>query len=64
MKSSQLYLGAIVLGVIVLIIGILFEVGVFGVHHTLPYIVLGVGVILLLIGIIGMVVGRSKSPAS
>ncbi len=63
MKNSQLFLGAIVIGVIALIIGILFELKLFGTHHTLPYLLLAVGVILLIVGIVGMVVGRPKSAA-
>jgi hypothetical protein len=63
-KTSQLYLGAIVVGVIALVVGILFEMKLFGNHHILPYAALGVGVVLLLVGIVGMVVGRSKSAAS
>ena len=63
MKNSQLFLGAIVLGVIALIVGVLFLVGLFGTHHSLPYIVLAIGVILVIVGIVGMVVGKPKSAA-
>jgi len=55
-----MYTGAIALGVIVLIIGILLVAGVFGAHHTLPYIVLIVGAILLIIGIVGMATARRR----
>lgn len=63
MKNTQLFLGAIVLGVIVLIVGILFVLGLFGTHHSLPYILIGLGVLLLIVGIVGMVVGKPKSAA-
>ena len=60
MQTSQLYTGAIGLGVIVLIIGILLVAGIFGTHHTLPYIVLVVGAILVIIGIVGMATTRRR----
>ena len=58
--NSQLSTGAIGLGVIVLIIGILLLAGIFGAHHTLPYIVLVVGAILVIVGIIGMATTRRR----
>lgn len=63
MKNSQLYVGAVVLGVLALIVGVLLLANVFGTHHTLPYIALAVGAILVIIGIAGMVVSRPKGPA-
>jgi uncharacterized membrane protein HdeD (DUF308 family) len=60
-KNTQLFVGAIVLGVIALIVGVLFILNLFGTHHTLPYIILAVGVILVIVGIVGMVVGKPKS---
>jgi hypothetical protein len=57
MKNFQLYLAAIVLGVIALIVGILYLSGaVLGYHQTRGYAGLGAGVILLIIGVVGMVV--------
>jgi hypothetical protein len=57
MKNFQLYLVAIVLGVIALIVGILYLSGaVLGTHPTRGYVGVGAGVILLIIGIAGMVV--------
>ncbi len=57
MKNFQLYLAAIVLGVIALIVGILYLSGaVLGYHPTRGYVGLGAGVILLIIGIAGMIV--------
>lgn len=61
MKNSQLFMGAIVLGVLALIVGVLYLANILlGYHPTRAYIALGVGVILLLIGIVGMVVTRSR----
>jgi hypothetical protein len=58
MKNSQIYIGAIVLGVLALIVGAISFTGVLGTHHTLPYIALVVGAILVIIGAVGMVVVR------
>ncbi|HLQ30588.1 MAG TPA: hypothetical protein VK140_15250 [Ktedonobacteraceae bacterium] len=58
MKNSQIYIGAIVLGVLALIVGAISFTSVLGVHHTLPYIALAVGAILVIIGAVGMVVVR------
>jgi len=64
MKNLQLYIGAIVLGVLALIVGVLYLANILLGHHpTRGYVALGVGVILLLIGIVGMVVNRPKGPA-
>lgn len=62
MKNSQLYIAAIVLGVIALIVAILFFANVLGTHHLLPYVALIVGIVLILIGVGGMVM-RSRGPA-
>ncbi len=56
MKNVQLYVAAIVLGVIALIVGILYLSSVLGHHPARGYAGLGAGVILLIIGIVGMVV--------
>jgi uncharacterized membrane protein HdeD (DUF308 family) len=59
MKNSQLYLGALVLGVLALIVGLLMlSTSLFGTHHTLPLIALVVGAILVIVGVAGMVVMR------
>ncbi|HYK86275.1 MAG TPA: hypothetical protein VEV19_12965 [Ktedonobacteraceae bacterium] len=55
MNNAQIYMGALVLGVIALILGVLFYLGVFGTHHTLVYAAFGVGVVLVIIGVAGMV---------
>jgi uncharacterized membrane protein HdeD (DUF308 family) len=60
MKNSRLYIGAIVLGVLALVVGLLFLANLFGTHHTLPYIALAVGAVLIIVGVVGMVVMRRK----
>ena len=61
MRNSQLYVSIIVIGVLALIVGILLLAKVFGEHHTLPYITLVVGAILVIVGLIGMFGSRSRS---
>jgi hypothetical protein len=59
MRDLQLYVAAIVLGVIALIVGVLYVSGaVLGYHPTRGYAGLGAGVVLLIIGIVGMVIRR------
>jgi uncharacterized membrane protein HdeD (DUF308 family) len=60
MRNSQLYIGAIVLGVLALVVGLLLLANLFGVHHTLPYIALAVGAVLVIVGVAGMVVTRRR----
>jgi len=60
MRNSTIYLGAIVLGVIALIVGILYYTGTLGNHPTRAYAGLGVGIVLVIIGIVGMVVVRRR----
>ena len=60
MKNSQLYIGAIVLGVLALVVGLLFLANLFGTHHTLPYIALVVGAVLIIVGVVRMVVMKRK----
>ena len=61
MKNSQLYVSVIVIGVLVLVVGVLLLAKVFGEHHTLPYIALVVGAILVIAGVVGIVTTRSRS---
>lgn len=64
MKNLQLYIGAIVLGVLALVVGVLYIANILlGYHPTRGYVAIAVGAILLIIGIAGMVVGRPKGPA-
>ncbi len=61
LRNTQLYIGAIVLGVLALIVGVMFIANILlGFHPTRAYIAFGVGIILLLVGIVGMVSTRSK----
>ena len=61
LRNTQLYIGAIVLGVLALIVGVMFIANILlGYHPTRAYIAFGVGIILLLVGIIGMVSTRSR----
>jgi len=64
MKNLQLYVGAIVLGVLALIVGVFYLANILlGYHPTRAYVAIVVGAILLIIGIAGMVVSRPKGPA-
>ncbi len=62
MRYYQLYIGAIILGVLALILGVLYLANILGYHPTRAYVALGVGVILIIIGVVGMIVSRSKGP--
>ena len=62
MKNSMLYVGVIVVGVIALIIGVLYLANVFGDHPTRAYVALGAGVVLVIIGIGGMMMSRTRGP--
>jgi len=62
MSNNQLYLGAIILGVLGILLGVLYLTNILGYHPTRAYVALGVGVILLVIGIAAMVVRRPKNP--
>lgn len=61
MRNRAIYYGAIIIGIIALIIGILYTAGVFGLHPVRGPIILAVGAILVIIGIIGMFMARSRS---
>jgi uncharacterized membrane protein HdeD (DUF308 family) len=64
MKNLQLYVGAIVLGVLALVVGVFYLVNILlGYHPTRAYVAIAVGAILLIIGIAGMVVSRPKDQA-
>ncbi|HKF35856.1 MAG TPA: hypothetical protein VKB35_03055 [Ktedonobacteraceae bacterium] len=64
MKNLQLYIGAIVLGVLAVVVGVLYVANVaLGYHPTRGYVAIGVGAILVIIGIAGMVASRPKGPA-
>lgn len=63
MRNAAVYIGALVLGVIALIVGILYLSGaVLGSHPTRGYVGIGAGIILLAIGVVGFIVGaRSRA---
>jgi uncharacterized membrane protein HdeD (DUF308 family) len=64
MKNLQLYVGAIVLGVLALVVGVFYLANILlGYHPTRAYVAIAVGAILLIIGIAGMVVSRPKDQA-
>ncbi len=60
MRAFQLYIGAIVLGVLAIVLGVLYLANVIGYHPTRAYAALGAGVILVIIGVVGMMVSRSR----
>ncbi len=61
MRNTTLYYGAIVLGVIALIVGVMYMANIIlGYHPSRAYIAFGIGVILLIIGIIGAFVVRRR----
>ncbi|GAC1635286.1 MAG: hypothetical protein NVS4B7_21550 [Ktedonobacteraceae bacterium] len=61
MRNTTLYYGAIVLGVIALIVGLLYMTNsIVGFHPNRAYVAFGIGVVLLIIGIVGTVVARRR----
>ena len=59
MRNTTLYYGAIVLGIIALIIGVLYLTNIMlGYHPSRAYAAFGIGVVLLIIGIVGAFVAR------
>ena len=63
MRNSQLFIGAIVLGVIALIVGVLYlpSLNILGDHPTRAYTAFVVGAVLVIIGVVGMMLMRSRS---
>ena len=60
MKNPMLYYGIIALGIIALVVGGVLLAGMAGTHHTLPFIALGIGVVLLIAGVAGWFVMKPK----
>jgi uncharacterized membrane protein YsdA (DUF1294 family) len=60
MNNPAIYIGAIVLGVIGIILGVLYEAHTLGYHPFRAIVALVVGVILVIIGIVGMVMTRRQ----
>lgn len=63
MRNSTLYVAIIVVGIIALVVGVLYQVQALslGYHPTRAIAGIAAGVILLLIGIAGMLVTRNRS---
>ena len=61
MRNASLYGVIIVIGIIALVVGVLYQVQALGYHPTRAIAGIAIGVILLIIGIAGMVVARNRS---
>ena len=61
MRNSMLYLAIIVIGIIALVIGVLYQVNALGVHPARAIAGIAAGIILIIIGIAGMMVIRNRS---
>lgn len=61
MKNATLYVVILVIGIIALVVGILYQVQALGYHPTRALAGIAAGVILLIIGIAGMMVARNRS---
>lgn len=61
MRNATLYIAIIVIGIIALIVGVLYQVQAFGYHPARAIAGIAIGVILLIIGIAGMMMTRSRS---
>lgn len=61
MKNPAIFYGVIALGVIALGVGVYYLTG--GAHHVRAYAGLGVGAVLLIAGVVGMFMSRSKAVA-
>lgn len=61
MKNPAIFYAAIVIGIVALAIGIYFYVG--GAHPARAVAGLAVGAVLLVAGIVGMFMGRSRATA-
>ena len=60
MRNSTLYVAIIVIGIIALVLGVLYQVQALGYHPTRAIAGIVVGIILLIIGIAGMLVTRNR----
>ncbi len=61
MRNSTRYVAIIVIGIIALVVGVLFQVQALGYYPTRAIVGIAVGVILLIFGIAGMMVTRNRS---
>jgi sulfite exporter TauE/SafE len=61
MRNSTRYVAIIVIGIIALVVGVLYQVQALGYYPTRAIVGIAVGVILLIFGIAGMMVTRNRS---
>ncbi len=59
MKNSTIFYAAIIIGIVALAVGIYYQVG--GGHPARAIAGLAVGAVLLVVGIVGMFMARSKA---
>ncbi|HLH61169.1 MAG TPA: hypothetical protein VKV20_05745 [Ktedonobacteraceae bacterium] len=64
MKNPVLFYGVIALGIIALVVGILFEAGMFGAHPARGIAGIVVGAILLIAGVVGVFMSRTPTVAA
>ncbi len=64
MKNSIIFYAAIALGVIALVLGAYYQFGTPGQHSLRAPVGMGVGVVLLIVGIVGMFMTRSRATAT
>ena len=61
MRNAMLYYGAIVLGIIAIVVGVLYQANILlGYHPSRSYVSFAIGAILLIVGIAGVFVMRPK----
>ena len=61
MKNAAIFYAAIVIGIVALAVGIYYQVG--GGHPTRAIAGLAVGAVLLVVGVVGIFMARSKAVA-
>jgi hypothetical protein len=61
MRNATRYVAIMVIGIIALVAGVLFQLRAFGYYPTRAIVLIVVGVILLVSGIVGMIVMRNRS---
>ena len=60
MRNVTRYIAILVIGLIALVVGVLFQVQVLGYYPTRAIVLIAVGVVLLMSGIVGMMVTRKR----
>jgi uncharacterized membrane protein HdeD (DUF308 family) len=61
MRNATLYVVIMVIGIIALVLGVLYQMQALGYHPTRAIAGIAAGIILLIIGIAGMMVTRNRS---